>query len=97
MLGIVKLILKSIIIIFNECHFYPSFLLIIISIDLLAMKGYEISIKKNYNIILNDVTVMNGQLNNEIYILLQFVSIIYTSSKCPKVDDVSDIYLWYRR
>ena len=42
----IKLVFKSNVIILSECHFYPSFLLNIISIDLLTMYGYEISIKK---------------------------------------------------
>ena len=46
---------------------------------------------------MNDVNVMNGQLNNGIYILSQPVSIMYTSSKCPRISDVSDIYLWHYR
>ena len=46
---------------------------------------------------MNDVNVMNEQLNNDIYILSQPVSIMYTSSKCPKISDVSDIYLQYCR
>ena len=45
-LEIIKLVFKSNIIIFSECHFCPSFLLNIISVGLLAMNGYEILIKK---------------------------------------------------
>ena len=45
-LGIVKLIFKSNVIVLSECHFYPSFLLNIISVGLLTMYGYKISIKK---------------------------------------------------
>ena len=40
---------------------------------------------------------MNGPLNNKIYILSQSVSIMYTSGKHPRIDDVSDIYLWHYR
>ena len=69
-LGTIKLVFKSNIIVLSECHFCPSFLLNIISVGLLAMYSYEISIKKNnFNIIMNGVNVMNGQLNNSIYIL----------------------------
>ena len=46
---------------------------------------------------MNGVNVMNRQLNNKIYILSQPVSIMYTSSKCPRISDVSDIYLWHCR
>ena len=45
-LEIIKLIFKSNIIVLSECHFCPSFLLNIISVGLLAMYSYEISIKK---------------------------------------------------
>ena len=46
MLGTIKLVFKSNIIILSEYHFCPSFLLNIISVGLLAMYGYEILIKK---------------------------------------------------
>ena len=56
------------------------------------MYGYEISINKNiFNIIMNDVNVMNRQLNNKIYILSQPINVIYISGKHPKIDDVTDI------
>ena len=56
------------------------------------MNGYKILIKKNnFNII------MNGQLNNSIYILSQPISVIYMSSKYPRISDVSDIYPWHCR
>ena len=44
---------------------------------------------------MNDVNVMNRQLNNKIYILSLPVSIMYTSGKYPKIDDITDIYLWH--
>ena len=93
-LGTIKLVFKSNIIVLSEYQFCPSFLLNIIFVGLLAMYGYEILIKKNnFNIIMNGVNVMNGQLNNDIYILSQSVSIMYTSNKHPRISDVSDIYL----
>ena len=46
---------------------------------------------------MNGVKVMNGQLNNGFYILSQPVSVMYTSSKCPRISAVFDIYLWYCR
>ena len=58
------------------------------------MYDYEISIKRDlFNIIMNDVNVLNGQLNNRIYILSQSVSVMYTSGKYSKIDDISDIFL----
>ena len=94
----IKLIFKSNVIVLSEYHFCPFFLLNIISIDLLAMYGSEILIKKNnFNIIMNGVNVMNGQLNNDIYILSQLVNVMYISHKHPRISDVSDIYLWHYR
>ena len=46
---------------------------------------------------MNSINVMNVQLNNDIYILSQPVSVIYTSNKCPRISDVSNIYLWHCR
>ena len=93
-LGIITLIFRSNVIVLSECHFYPLFLLNIISIGLLTMNGYEISIKKIFfNIIVNGVNVINGRLNNKIYILSQPISIMCTSNKYLRIDDVSDIYL----
>ena len=69
-LGIMSLVINSRNVILSECHYCPSFLLNIISVGLLAMYGYNFLIKKNiYNIILNDVTIFVGQLNNRIYLL----------------------------
>ena len=45
-LGIIKLVFESQNIILNECHYYPSFLLNVISVSLLANSNYKISIKK---------------------------------------------------
>ena len=60
-LGTIKLVFKSNIIILSEYHFFSTFLLNIIFVDLLAMYDYEILIKiKNFNIIMNDVNVLNG-------------------------------------
>ena len=32
-----------------------------------------------------------------IYILSQFVSVMYTSNKYPRLDNITDAYLWYYR
>ena len=45
-LEILKLIFESHTVVLSDYHFYPSFLLNIISIGLLAMNNYEILIKK---------------------------------------------------
>ena len=62
------------------------------------MYGYEFLIKGNIcNIILNDVTMFVGQLNNIIYFLSQPVNVVQTSGKCPRIDNVSEVYLWHCR
>ena len=68
-LEIIKLVFDSQIIILNDCHFCPTFLLNVISVGLLA-KRYEISIKKNiYDIIYDGVIIFSRYLNNGIYIV----------------------------
>ena len=60
------------------------------------MNGYQFLIKENiYNIILNGVTMFVGQLNNEIYFLSQPVNVVQTSGKYPRIDNVSEVYLWH--
>lgn len=60
-LGTLKLVFRSNVFILSECHFYPTFLLNVISVSYLAINGYEISIKDYfYNIIMNGVVKMTG-------------------------------------
>ena len=69
-LGIIKLVFNSCSVILNECHYCPGFMLNVISVGQLAINGYELLIKDDiYKIIMNDVCVMIGQLQNVIYIL----------------------------
>ena len=72
-LEILKLIFESHTVVLNDCHFYLSFFLNIISIGVLAKKNdYKILIKKYIcNIILNGVTIFYGHLNNGVYMLSQ--------------------------
>ena len=89
---------ESCIIVLNEYHFCPSFLVNIISVGLLANDGYELSIKKDIcYITLNGSNVMNGQLKNGIYILSQPVTVLYTTNKHPRLDKVSDTFFWHCR
>ena len=44
---------------------------------------------------MNDVTVMHWQLKYDIYILSYLISVIYTSNKYPRIDNVIDAYLWH--
>ena len=46
---------------------------------------------------MNDTTIMRGQLKYSIYIISQPVSIMYTPSKYPKIDNISESYLWHCR
>ena len=97
-LGIMSLVINSRNVILSECHYCPSFLLNIISVGLLAMYGYYFLIKENiYNIILNGVTIFIGQLNNKIYLLSQSVNVVQNFGKCPRIDNVSEVYLWHCR
>ena len=42
------------------------------------------------------VTIFSEYLNNGIYVVSRS-SIMYTSSKCSRIEDVSDAYLWHCR
>ena len=54
----------------DEYHYYPSFLMNVISIGLLAKLNFKFLIKDNfYDIIMNDTTIMHGQLKHSIYII----------------------------
>ena len=41
--------------------------------------------------------IIKARLNNDIKVLSRSVSVVYTSSKHPRMDDVSDLYLWHWR
>ena len=93
-LGILKLVFEFHIVVLNDCYFCPSFFLNIISVGLLAKNDYKISIKKQIcNIIINDVTIFYGYLNNGMYMLSQHVNVVYSTGKHPRLDSVSGIYL----
>ena len=80
-----QLIFKSSSIMLNDCHYCPSFMMNVIFIGLLAKLGYKFIIKDDFcDIIINDTTIICGQLKYGIYIILRPISIIYTPSKCPK-------------
>ena len=91
--------LESCNIVLNEYHFCPSFVLNVISVGQLARENYEFSIKNDVcYIIVNGVKVLIGQLKNDIFMLSRSVSVMYTSScKRPRLDNVSDSYLWHCR
>ena len=46
---------------------------------------------------MNGVTIFVGQLNNGIYFLSQPVNMVQTSGKCPRIDNVSEVYFWHCR
>ena len=70
----------------------------IIFVGLLANYGYELSIKENVcQVIMNNSMIMKAKLNNGIYVLSRPVSVVYTSSKRLRLENVSDLYLWHYR
>ena len=97
-LEIIELVFNSNNIILSDYHHCPSFLMNIIFIGLLAKDGFIFSIKSDFcDVIMNDVTIMSGQLRNGIYVLSQSVNVMYTPNKYPKLDNIIDVYLWYCR
>ena len=93
-LGVMELIFESYKILLSECHYYPVFLLNVISVGQLTIEGYDFSIKKDIlNIIVNDISMMCGQLSSRIYILSWPVNVLCTLSKRPKLENVNDSYL----
>ena len=92
-LGTMELAFESHTIILYNCYFCLSFIMNVISVGLLALCSYELAIKGNYIlIIMNGVNVVNGQLNNGVYVLSQ-PCIMNTLGKGPRFQDVSDAYL----
>ena len=70
----------------------------VVSVGLLAKLDFKFLIKDDFcDIIVNDTTIMRGQLKHDIYILLQPIDVMYTSNKCPRIDNISDSYLWHCR
>ena len=70
----------------------------IIFVGLLASCGYELSIRGDVcQVIMNSSVIMKARLNNGIYVLSWPVSVVYTSSKHPRLENVSDLYLWHYR
>ena len=53
-----EFVFESVVVMLNDYHFCPTFMMNVISIGLLAKAGYEILIKENYcDVILNDIIV----------------------------------------
>ena len=46
---------------------------------------------------MNGTTIFYGHLNNGVYMLSQPVNVVYSTDKHPRLDSVSDIYLWHCR
>ena len=66
----------------------------VISVGLLAKLGFKFTIKDDFcDIIMNDIIIMCRQLKHGIYIISQPIGVIYTASKYPKLDNVSESYL----
>ena len=97
-IGVLSLVFESCTVELVDCHYCPSFIMCIISVGLLASCGYELTIKGDFcQVILNNTVIMKTELNNGIYVLSRPVSVMYTSSKCPRVEYVNDLYLWHCR
>ena len=41
--------------------------------------------------------IIKAKLNNSIYVLSRPISVVYTSSKRPRLKHISDMYLWHCR
>ena len=81
-----------------DCHYCPSFIMSIIFVGLLASSGYELLIKGDVcQVIMNNSMIIKAKLNNGIYVLSWPVSVVYTSCKCPRLEHISDMYLWHYR
>ena len=97
-IGVLSLAFESCRVELVDYHYCPSFIMSIISIGLLASCGYELSIKGDvYQVIINNSMIIKAKLNNGIYVLSWLVSVVYMSSKCPRLKNVSDLYLWHCR
>ena len=97
-IGVLSLIFESCTIELVDCHYYPSFIMSIIFVGLLASCGYELSIRGDVcQVIMNSSVIMKARLNNGIYVLSCPVSVVYTSNKRPRLENVSDLYLWHYR
>ena len=60
-LGVIEFVFKSRVVVLNDYHFCPTFIMNVISIGFLSKAGYEILIKENYCvIILNDIIIFYG-------------------------------------
>ena len=46
---------------------------------------------------MNDTVIIREQLKYSIYIISQPIGVTYTASKHPKLDNISESYLWYYR
>ena len=76
-LGVMELFFESCNTLLSECHYCSSFLLNVISIGQLAIEGFNFLIKNDIlNIIMNDFSMMYGQLSNGIYILSWPVNVL---------------------
>ena len=93
-----QLIFESSSVMLDDYHYCPSFMMNVIFVGLLAKLGYKFIIKDDFcDIIVNDTTIMRRQLKHSIYIISRSFNVMYTVSKRPKLDNVSESYLWHYR
>ena len=46
---------------------------------------------------MNNTVIIKARLNNDINVLSRPISVVYMSSKRPRLEHISDIYLWHCR
>ena len=91
-LGVKELFFEFCNVLLSECHYCPIFLLNVISVGQLTIERFDFLTKNDTsNIIVNDVSMMCGQLSNVIFILSWPVNVMCTPSKCPSLDNVNDL------
>ena len=78
----------------DEYHYCPSFMMNVISVGLSAKLDFKFLLNNDfYDIIVNHIKIIRGQLKYGIYLISQSVSVLYTSNKHLRIDNVSDTYL----
>ena len=97
-IGVLSLIFDLSTVELVDYHYCPSFIMSIISEGLLASCGCELRMKGDVcQVIMNNSMIIKAKLNNGIYVLSQPVSVMYTSSKHPRLKNISNLYLWHCR
>ena len=87
-IGVLSLVFESYTVELVDCHYCPSFIMSIISVGQLASGGYELLIKEDVcQVIMNNSMIIKAKLNNGIYILSWPISVVYMTSKRPRMEN----------